>query len=82
MNLDAVALFWRNKQIGPLLTRLVWSVSNEQRQPGARLANQQFANELRSEKAGRAGDKDKFFTVHLNSGRDARTTRRPMDGDL
>jgi hypothetical protein len=44
MDLNAVARVWRDNQIGALLTRLVRPVANEQRQSGARLTNQQFAN--------------------------------------
>jgi hypothetical protein len=82
MDLDAVALIGRDNQIGALLTRLVRSAANEQRKPRVRLAIQQFAHQLRSEKAGSAGNKDKLFTVHSDSGLNARTTRRPDSNDL
>jgi hypothetical protein len=58
MDFDAVALVGRDNRIGALLTQLVGPVADEQREPRVRLAIQQFANELRPEKAGCAGDKN------------------------
>jgi hypothetical protein len=82
MDFDTVTLVARDNQIGALLTRLVRSAANEQREPRVRLSNQQFAHQLRSEKSGRAGDKDELFAVHSDSGLNARTTRRPDSNDL
>jgi hypothetical protein len=43
---------------------------------------QQFVHQPHSKKAGRAGDKDKFFTSHAEANRNIRTTRRPANDYL
>ena len=79
---DAGSRGWWNDQIGALLTRLASFSADEQRQPCVRVTNQQLTDQLHSEKAGRAGDKDELFAVHSETGLNARTTRRPVKDDL
>jgi hypothetical protein len=60
-----------------LLTGLAWSVADEQRQRGLRISVEQLAHQAHTEKAGCAGDQDKFFAIHAETDLSMRTTRRP-----
>ena len=63
-DLDAVAVFRTNKEVGALLAGLAGAIADEQGQAGVRLAIKQFAHQPRPQKAGCACNKDEFFIFH------------------